>query len=178
PEARAWSALNPGAGWVSKLCHEPRVALGVLTEMLAPWRSAGRITLLERVRPMAASVDGDTVTSVTLASVLDGASTTVSADYIIDATETGELLPLSGTEYVTGFESVAETDEPSAPKLPQPDNVQALSVCFVVEHVEGDHTIDRPERYDFWRSYRPAAWNGANLLSWTAPSPRTLQMDT
>src|SRR5699024_9830095 len=72
PEARAWSALNPGAGWVSKLCHEPRVALGVLTEMLAPWRSAGRITLLERVRPMAASVDGDTVTSVTLASVLDG----------------------------------------------------------------------------------------------------------
>lgn len=178
PEARAWSELNPGAGWVSKLCHEPRVALGVLTEMLAPWRSAGRIRLLEQFRPTAASVDGDVVTSVTLTSVLDGASTTVTADYIVDATETGELLPLSGTEYVTGFESATETDEPSAPAQAQPHNVQALSVCFVVEDVDGDHTIDKPERYDFWSSYRPAAWNGANLLSWTAPSPRTLEMDT
>ncbi|WP_420113155.1 FAD-dependent oxidoreductase [Pseudactinotalea sp.] len=179
PEARAWPELNPGAGWVSKLCHEPRVALAALEEMLAPWRSSGRIRLLERVRPMAASVDGDAITSVTLTSVLgDGATITVAARYVVDATETGELLPLTGTEYVTGFESAAETGEPSAPAQAQPDNVQALSVCFVVEHVEGDHTIDRPERYDFWSSYRPAAWNGANLLSWTAPSPRTLEMDT
>lgn len=178
-EARAWSELNPGAGWVSKLCHEPRVALGVLEEMLAPWRSSGRIQLLERVRPTAAGVDGDVVSSVTVTSVLgDGASVTVAAGYVIDATETGELLPLTGAEYVTGFESTAETGEPSAPAQSQPDNVQALSVCFVVEHGEGDHTIERPERYDFWRSYRPAAWQGANLLSWTAPSPRTLEMDT
>ncbi|MBZ2199391.1 FAD-dependent oxidoreductase [Occultella gossypii] len=179
PEARAWDELNPGAGWVSKLCHEPRVALAVLEEMLAPWRSAGRIRLLERVRPSAASVDGDTITAVTLTSVRgDDTSVTVQADYVIDATETGELLPLSGAEYVTGFESATETGEPSAPAQAEPDNVQALSVCFVVEHVDGDHTIDKPERYDFWSSYRPDAWNGANLLSWTAPSPRTLEMDT
>ena len=36
--ARDWAELNPGAGWVSKLCHEPRVAVGVLEEMLAPYR--------------------------------------------------------------------------------------------------------------------------------------------
>src|SRR6266540_7015338 len=32
--ARSWPALNPGAGWVSKLCHQPRVALAVLEGML------------------------------------------------------------------------------------------------------------------------------------------------
>ncbi|GAB6937965.1 FAD-dependent oxidoreductase [Isoptericola variabilis] len=175
--ARSWDALNPGAGWVSKLCHEPRVALGVLEEMLAPWRSSGRLTLLERVRPMSATTDGDRVTSVTLGSVVGGEPVTVAAALVVDATETGELLPLTGTEYVTGFESSRETGEPSAPDEAQPDNVQALSVCFAVEHVDGDHTIDRPERYDFWSSYRPHAWNGRRMLSWEAPNPRTLAMD-
>lgn len=176
--ARARHDLNPGAGWVSKLCHEPRVAVGVLEEMLAPWRSSGRLLLLERVLPVSATVDGDTVTSVTFASLLDGQQVTVCASYVVDATETGELLPLTGTEYVTGFESWRETGEPSAPDQAQPDNVQALSVCFVVEHVDGDHTIDRPERYDFWRDFAPAQWNGARLVSWDAPSPRTSAMQT
>ncbi|MDP3950131.1 FAD-dependent oxidoreductase [Microbacterium sp.] len=177
-DARAKAELNPGAGWVSKLCHEPRIAVGVLEEMLAPHRSAGRITLLERRRPVAATTDGDQVTSVTLTSETGEEDVTVHASYVVDATETGELLPLTGTEYVTGFESRAETGEPSAPEIAQPDNVQALSVCFAVEHVDGDHTIERPERYDFWRQYTPSAWQGHSLLSWTAPNPRTLEIDT
>ena len=40
---RAIRYLNPGAGWVSKLCFEPRVGLAVLHEMLAPHLSAGRV---------------------------------------------------------------------------------------------------------------------------------------
>ncbi len=176
--ARDRADLNPGAGWVSKLCHEPRIAVGVLEEMLAPHRSAGRIALLERRRPIAATTDGNRVTSVTLTSEIGEDDVTIYASYVVDATETGELLPLTGTEYVTGFESRAETGEPSAPEIAQPDNVQALSVCFAVEHVEGDHTIERPERYDFWRDYTPSAWQGHPLLSWTAPNPRTLETDT
>lgn len=176
-DARAWEELNPGAGWVSKLCHEPRVAVGVLEEMLAPYRSSGAILLLERMRPVAATVDGDQVTSVTVASLAGGPDVCVQAAYVIDATETGELLPLTGTEYVTGFESRDETGEPSAPERAQPDNVQAFSVCFAVEDVGGDNTIDRPERYGFWRDYAPAAWQGNRLLSWNAPNPRTLQID-
>ena len=176
--ARERVDLNPGAGWVSKLCVEPRVAHGVLEEMLAPYRSTGRIRLLERVRPVAASVDGDRISSVTVASEIDGTQTAITARFVIDATETGELLPLTGTEYVTGFESRADTGEPSAPDDAQPENIQALSVCFALEHVDGDHTIDRPERYDFWRSFTPPAWQGERMLSWSAPNPRTLQMGT
>src|SRR5690606_11322137 len=139
---------NPGAGWVSKLCHEPRIAVGVLEEMLAPHRSTGRITLLERMRPVAASTDGDRITGVTLASEIGDDDITVHAEYVLDATETGELLPLAGAEYVTGFESRAETGEPSAPDEAQPGNMQAVSCCFAIDHVDGDHTIDRPAEYD------------------------------
>src|SRR5436190_23921096 len=47
-EARANPHLNPGNGTVSKLCHEPRVAQAVLHEMMAPFVSAGRVTVFPR----------------------------------------------------------------------------------------------------------------------------------
>jgi hypothetical protein len=174
--ARYRADLNPGAGWVSKLCHEPRVSVAVLEEMLAPFRSSGRIRVIQPARPVTVEMDGDAVRAVELVGVRTGERTTVTADYVVDATETGELLPLSGTEYVLGFESAAETGEPSAPEQAQPDNLQAISVCFAVDHVEGeDHTIERPEEFDYWNQYAPGFWGG-NLLGWKAPHPRTLEI--
>ncbi|MEV0396026.1 FAD-dependent oxidoreductase [Polymorphospora rubra] len=173
--ARAWRDLNPGAGHVSRLCHEPRVAVAVLESMLAPYRGSGRLRVLQPYRPVSAAVDGDRVTAVTVAH-RDGADEiVVTAGYVLDATETGELLPMTGTEYVTGFESRADTGEPSAPDVAQPTNMQAMSVCFAVDHVDGDHTIDRPERYSFWRDYQPAFW-GDRMLSFRSPNPRTLEI--
>ena len=67
--AREKRDLNPGAGWVSKLCHEPRVAVAVIDEMLAPFRSGGRIRVLQRVRPVACRIDGDAVRVVELEDV-------------------------------------------------------------------------------------------------------------
>ncbi|MQA81158.1 MAG: FAD-dependent oxidoreductase [Streptosporangiales bacterium] len=166
--------LNPGAGRVSKLCHEPRVALAVIEAMLAPYRSTGRLVVRTRCRPVAADVDGDRVRSVLLRDAA-GETLRVNAQYVLDATETGELLPLTGTEYVTGFESAAQTGEPHAPAEAQPLNMQAVSFCLAVSIARGeDHTIDRPASYDFWRDYRPAFWPD-RLLSWTAPDPRTLE---
>lgn len=175
-EAREREDLNPGAGWVSKLCAEPRVAVAVIEAMLAPHIASGRLTIDRQVRPVAATVDQDRVTSVTLRSLLSDGEYTVEADYVIDATETGELLPLTGTDYVTGFESRAETGEPSAPENAQSDNLQAITYCFAVDHIDGeDNTIERPERYDYWRSVQPDFW-GAPIISWTAPHPRTLEI--
>jgi hypothetical protein len=173
--ARRTAWLNPGAGHVSRLCHEPRVAVAVIEQMLAPYRGSGLLTVVQPARPIAADVDGDRVTSVTVRTpsqdvVLTGA-------YVLDATETGELLPLTGTEYVTGFESRADTGEPSAPDVADPANMQAFSVCFAVDHVDGDHTIDRPPSYAFWRDYQPPFW-GAKMLSWQTPHPRTLELST
>ncbi|MFE4975109.1 FAD-dependent oxidoreductase [Kitasatospora sp. NPDC056651] len=172
--ARARLELNPGGGWVSKLCHEPRVAVAVISAMLAPYRASGRLTVLQPYRPTSADTDGDRVTAVTLTHRDTGEKVHATASYVLDATETGDLLPLTGTEYVTGFESAADTGEPNAPQVAQPLNMQAVSVCFAMDHVDGDHTIDKPADYDFWRSYQPDVWGGP-LLSWQYPHPRTLE---
>jgi hypothetical protein len=166
--------LNPGAATVSKISSEPRVGAAVLSAMLAPWLSAGRLRLLQPAVAVGAEVDGDVVTAVRVRRLADGGELTVTARYVLDATETGELLPMTGTEYVTGFESRDETGEPSAPEVAQPDNWQALSWCFAVDHVEGDHTIDKPEQYEKWRSVRPDFWWGP-LLGLVSPHPRTLE---
>nr|WP_245595457.1 FAD-dependent oxidoreductase [Glycomyces tenuis] len=172
--ARAKRDLNPGGGHVSRLCHEPRVAVAVLESMLAPHLGSGRLRLLQPYRPVAARTDGDRVEAVELEHRDDGERLVVSAPFVLDATETGELLPLTGTEYVTGFESAEDTGEPSAPRTAQPDNVQAVSVCFAIDHVDGDHTIDKPADYAFWRDFRPDFWGG-NMLGFRAPNPRTLE---
>lgn len=176
-QARAQRDLNPGAGLVSRLCVEPRVGVAVIDAMLAPYRGSGKLTVLQPVRPVSAVVDGDEVRSVTLEHRDNGRQYCVSAGYVLDATELGDVLPLTGTEYVTGFEAQTETGEPSAPAQAQPDNQQAISWCFVVDHVEGNHVIDKPAGYDYWREVQPPFW-GAKLLSLTAPDPRTLETVT
>ena len=62
--ARGNLLLNPGNGGVSRLCHEPRVALAVLEQMLAPHVSSGRLRILLEHEPVAADVDGDRVRAV------------------------------------------------------------------------------------------------------------------
>lgn len=171
--ARAQVHLNPGAGLVSAICHEPRVAVAVLEGMLAPYRSSGRLTVLQPAVPVVATTDGDRVVSVTVELREDGSRQTIEPKYVIDATELGDVLPLVGAEYVTGFESQSDTGEPSAPAEAQPDNQQAFSWCFVLDHVDGDHTIDKPANYDAWSKVQPDFW-GAPMISLTAPDPRSL----
>src|SRR5205807_1712639 len=107
-EAFARPDLNPGNGGVSKLCHEPKVALAVLTAMLAPYASGGRLTVLLEHVPTRAEVQGDRVRSVTVRDVRTGDERTLLAPYILDATEMGDLLPLAKVEFVTGFEASSE----------------------------------------------------------------------
>jgi len=173
--ARKWDDLNPGAGWVSRMCVEPRVPLAVMEAWLMPYMGAGRLKLLKPYRPVSADMDGDRVRAVTLQHKSGNGAVVVSARYVIDATELGDLLPLTGTEYVKGFESQAETGEPSAPSQSQPDNQQAISICFAVDHVDGNHVIDKPANYDEWRAVQPDFWGGP-LIGFKAPHPRTLEI--
>jgi hypothetical protein len=174
-QALALTELNPGAGRVSKLCHEPRVALAVLQAMLAPYESDGRLQVLTEHRARAAQVDGDRVRTVSVQDLRSGATIEISARYVLDATETGELLALAGAEFSLGAEARSEHDEPHAPEAADPLDQQGITVCFAVSHHEGeDHTIDQPADYGFWRSYRPGFWPGP-LLGFQAPDPRTLE---
>lgn len=177
-EARDAAHLNPGNGLVSRLCHEPRVALAVLQEMLAPYLSSGRVQLLLQHKAVAADTKGDRVLDVKVHDSRSDRSVVLSGSYFLDATELGDLLPLTGTEFVTGFESQKETGEPHAPAEAQPDNHQSFTYCFAVDYLPGeDHTLDKPEDYEFWRKYVPKLrpdWPGP-LLSWKMSNPITLK---
>ncbi|MBL8218395.1 MAG: FAD-dependent oxidoreductase [Bryobacterales bacterium] len=169
-QARAARHLNPGSGWVSPLCHEPKVSHAVLQQMLAG------VEILRPARVISVSARGDHIDAVTV--VHEGRERVIRASYYLDATELGDLLPLAGVELVTGAESRGETGEPSAPLEAHPDNVQAFSWCFAMTHHPGeDHRIGKPERYGFWADYIPRLtppWPG-KLLSLTTPHPRTME---
>ena len=100
--SRSVAKVNPGGGWVSRLCHEPRLALAVLESLLAPHIANGRLTILLGHRPISASVVGDRIESVVFEEVTGGRRRTVSAPWVLEATELGDLLPLAGVEHVTG----------------------------------------------------------------------------
>ena len=176
-QARSKPDLNPGNGSVSRLTHEPKVSVAVLEALLAPYLSSGQLTLLLEHAPENAIVKSDRVESVGVKDLRTGAVRGISAAYFLDATEQGDLLPLTRTEYVVGAESRADTREPHAPESAQPGAIQSFTYCFAIDHLEGeDHTIERPAEYAFWRDYVPElkpAWTG-KLLSWTTPHPQTL----
>ncbi|MBC7928141.1 MAG: FAD-dependent oxidoreductase, partial [Bryobacteraceae bacterium] len=176
-EVLANAFFNPGGGSVSRLTHEPRVSLAVLEQMLSTWIGGGQLTVLLETKPISAETAGDSVRSVTVRHSRSGKPATIAASYFLDATEQGDLLPLTKTEYVTGFESQKETGEPHAPDSAQPANVQSFTVCFAIDHLKGEsHVIEKPTDYAFWREYVPRlkpAWPG-KLLSWSMSNPITL----
>ncbi len=149
--------LNPGDGWVSRLCFEPRVGLTVLQTMLAPHIVSSRLVVLLNHAPKSAVVHDDRVTEVRLCTTADEpAEATIRACFFLDATELGDLLPLTGTEYVTGAESRADTGEPDAPPEARPGEVQGFTYCFAVEYCPGEHhVIEKPASYEHMRDAQP-----------------------
>jgi hypothetical protein len=177
-QARARADLNPGNGSVSRLTHEFRVSVAVLEAALAPYLSSGQLLVLREHVPQRATADRDWVRSVAVRDTPSGLTRTIAAKYFLDATELGDLVSLTKTEWVTGAESQAETGELHAAATPQPANSQSFTYCFAMDCLEGeDHTIERPCDYDFWRGYVPnlvPPWPGP-LLSWTICDPATLR---
>jgi hypothetical protein len=175
--AAAQQYLNPGNGWVSRLCSEPKAAQAVLREMLNPYIVSGQLTLLLEHKAVAAEVEGDKVRALKVKHVRSKQESVLVASYFIDATELGDLLPITGTEYVTGTESQSETQEMHAAAVANPLNQQAFTVCFALTYDnKGVHTIQKPEEYDFWRNFIPPLtppWSG-NLLDLAYCNPRTL----
>ncbi|GLV54630.1 FAD-dependent oxidoreductase [Dictyobacter sp. S3.2.2.5] len=176
PVIKDQSTLNPGQGGVSRLCHEPRVALAVLEEMLAPYRASRQIEVFLHHRLVAAERDGDRLEALTIQDDQTGEQTVIHAPYILDATELGDVLPLADIEYVIGAESQAQTGELHAlVGEAQPLDQQAVSWCFALDYLpDEDHTIARPEDYEFWRRYQADFWPGPQL-GWIDCDPVTLK---
>ena len=171
-EARASENLNPGSGNVSPVCAEPRAGVAAIDALLAPWFATDRLTVLLNAKPIAVESKDHSFTSVTIMSGEYG-EMLLTGDYFVDATELGDLLELGDVEHVTGAESRAGTEEPSALEGDaDPNDQQAGSWCFAMSyHPDEDHIIERPRNYklDFWPDKQ---------LSFVGPNPVTLEPDS
>ncbi|GAB6990911.1 FAD-dependent oxidoreductase [Paenibacillus pini] len=160
--------LNPGTGWVSRLTHEPKIALRVLEDMLAAYINTRRINVLYWTKPISAETSGDHIVSVTVKQQQTGVEITLRGSYFLDATECGDLLPLTGTEYVSGAESKEETSEPHALEVADPLDMQSITHVAAVDYIAGeDFTIARPADYDTWLRFVPS-FSKFPILSWFA----------
>lgn len=168
--------FNPGNAIVSRISHEPRAALAVFRDMLAPFLHSGRLTVLEKHAVASAETDGDHIRAIHVQALESGEPVTLTGRYYLDATDEGDVLPLAGAEYVTGAESVEQTGEPHAlPGAADPSDMQAITWCFAVDHIEGEnHTIPMPSQYEFWRNYQVDFWPDKQL-SWMGLLPHTLE---
>lgn len=174
PDAAADPHLNPGLGAVGPICHEPRIAVAAIEELLAPWRASRQIDVLLEHVPVSAAIDGDIVTGIAFRRLSDGAEVAVEARYVLDATELGDLFPLADVEHVIGAEGQTATGEPHAPEAADPLDQQAISWCFALDHRPGEnHVIDQPPAYRYWLGKVAPFWPGSQL-SWTVVDPPTL----
>lgn len=171
--------LNPGGGWVSRLCAEPTRWHAQLVAMLAEADRASALRVLHHHEPVAAEVSRDRVNAVTLRDTRTGEAVCVRAAVVLDATETGELYELASVEHSIGAEHAAvfgelhgRTDFDPAHRLDRLDQ-QACSWCFALEHrPQVRQAGPAPAGYDEWRRYVPPMtppWTGP-LFSWTVPS--------
>jgi hypothetical protein len=178
--ARAKAHLNPGNCWVSAIGCEPRVALAALYEMLAPYFGDGRITILLEHKAVEAEVQGDYVRSISVRNLVSGNNIILRAPYFADATEQGDLLPMTKTDYSIGAEAKSETGEPHGKDHAQPHNLQGFTFCFALDYLPGeDHTIEKPSEYSHWRNLKIQDEGGkmSHFLSFEAPDSAKIGFD-
>lgn len=155
--AKTNQQLDPGNCWVSRLGFEPRVGLAVLQQMLQPFVVAGRLTIYTDTRANSAEVEDDRVKTITAIAGATQQQIIFEPQYVIDATELGDLLPLTGTEYVIGAEPISATAEPHAHHgAGDARLVQSFTFTFAVEFCPGKHhTIPKPPAYESNREHQP-----------------------
>jgi hypothetical protein len=137
--------MNPGRCYVSALCFEPKVGVDVLTRMLA--RTRTRVFL--RTRVIDVEQRERQFTSALAWRFDKREPIRFRFKWLLDATETGELLPIAKLPYVVGSEAKSDTGEPHAAVKPNPACVQSFTYSFAVERRDGErHTIQKPADYD------------------------------
>jgi hypothetical protein len=150
---RHYGQQNPGKCWVTRLAFEPRVAVAALEAMLP-----ASVGIFRRAKVVAVETEGDRITEVVAMGLDDGRRVRFRPQLVIDATELGDLLPLSGAEHVVGAETIAQTGEKQAqPKEPKAHCVQSFTYTFAAERrPRGEnHVIPKPEKYEHYRDAQP-----------------------
>jgi hypothetical protein len=145
-----WSLA--GGCWVSRLCYEPKVGANVIHQFL---NSLKKLRIYQGYIPVRVQSTGNLVTAVAFGKdtpILDAPVEVLvaSAKVTIDATDLGDLINLSGTEFRIGSDFRAQTGELHAPEVGNSECVQPITMGFVLEldDPKKSNKIPKPPRYD------------------------------
>ena len=152
----------PGNSWVSALSHDPRLAHQLLAASLQPWQERKLLDLRLNTRCVEAETRDDLVLSVTVEDT-HGKRERITAQYFLDATDKGDLLPMTGTEYRVGAESRQETGEPHAAGVYNPADQQPVTWVAALRLCPERFLMKKPAGYDRFSS---VTVKGHPLLSW------------
>jgi FAD dependent oxidoreductase len=165
--------FSPGNAWVSGLSFEPRAAATVLEAMMVGPHDSGALQIFYHTRAVAAEVFSGQIRSVLTRQSESGALIRFRIAFVLDATDLGDLLPLTATQYAVGAESRADSGEPSAPDRADPRCLQFFTFPFAVEWRPGEnHTIQKPDGYENNRAAQPYTF----VYRTTDPIAPTYQM--
>lgn len=144
---------NPGDGWVSRLCVEPKVAADYIEDMLRPLVASGALRIMRGVTLAGARRSGRTIASATLAGQL-GERSELRARWFIDGSDTGALIAAAGLPYRLGKESRDEFGEADAPPSASRDDQQPVTMVMALRRAAAPQpAAEAPPAYARWRDY-------------------------
>lgn len=163
----------PGNSWVSRVAHEPKVALHILNSYLLPYLENKTLEIDYYTVAVDSVVVNDEISMVTVKNTKTNKTKNIEASLFLDATDCGDLLPIVHAEYRTGAESKDETGEFHAPEIADPYDMQPITWVVALElNPEGYVKIPKPEKYDFFKNL-DVPYDDNKLLSWYVPDAET-----
>lgn len=124
--------FNPGNCWVSRLCFEPQPAARILQEIAQPLIASGKLKIWVHTVPVRVMRQGRKIESVQAYDFGHKTWLRLEGKYFVDATEWGNLLPLSGLPFRIGAEAKSETGERNAPAQADPTAIQSFTYPFIL----------------------------------------------
>jgi len=157
PLGKTQPHFNPGNCWVSRLCFEAPVALHVLEAMLKPYEQKGLLRVFLRTKAASVKMSGNLIQSVLAYEFNTHKWFRFRAKYVLDATDIGELLPMTEAKYVTGAEPRSLTGEPDARSgAGNPHDDQSFTYSFVLTRDPNNRDLlSKPEGYETNRKDQP-----------------------
>ncbi len=150
-------AENVGQCWVSRVSGEPAAWERVIRDRLAPLagpRGIRQILLRSRLLAVRRSPGNGRISYADFLDLDTGRITRVGAQFLLDATETGDVLPPAGVPWTIGQEARSAYGEPDAPPDAHPEWVQSFTYSFDARWTpQGTQPITAPPgEYGFFRS--------------------------
>lgn len=171
-------AGNVGQCWVSRISAEPTIWEDAIQDRLRPLEGPHGIrAILTRTQliDLQRYPGNGRISYADLLNLDTGRITRIGAQYILDATETGQALAMAGAPWTIGQEAQSAYGEPDAPSVAHPDWIQSFTYDFLVRWTPPGNAplpiVPRPLEYNFFHAL------GQYTLTYEYPSgPVTYKM--